>query len=580
MQFILLLGLMAASVFAEILSLSAVVPFIGILAAPEKMMRNDLVAMLARWIGAESTRDLVLSLTILFGAAAIAAAAVRLLLIWASTRYTFAVGAEISLEIYRKTLYQSYEVHIRRGTSEVISGIATKIGSTMLGVVLPGTVLVSQAMLLLAVMAALLFIDPLVAMISAVGFGLSYALVSRFTNEALRRNGTAISVEQTQVVKALQEGLGGIRDVLLDGSQPFYCDIYRNADRALRKAQGVNIFIAQSPRPVVEALGMVLIAGIAYALNQRDGGIAASLPSLAALALGAQRLLPALQSIYASWASILGSEAMLADTLAMLDQPISEEWAKAPPEPLAFRLAVEFRGVRFRYAPDAPLVLDGFDLELRQGARIGIVGGTGSGKSTTVDLLMGLLRPTEGQILIDGQPLDGPRVRAWQRNIAHVPQSIYLTDATIAENIAFGVPRALIDSERVRDAARRAQIADFIESGPAGYEALVGERGVKLSGGQRQRIGIARALYRCPSVLVLDEATSALDNVTERSVMDAIEGLDRSLTILVIAHRLSTVRRCDTIVQVENGRVVAQGDYDGLVESSQSFRQLARAATI
>jgi ATP-binding cassette subfamily B protein len=204
------------------------------------------------------------------------------------------------------------------------------------------------------------------------------------------------------------------------------------------------------------------------------------------------------------------------------------------------------------------------------------VGSTGSGKSTVLDLLMGLLTPTEGELQIDGKPLLGEQIRPWQKAIAHVPQSIFLADTSLAHNIAFGVPRHLIDMDRVRLAAKRAQIAEFIENRPDGYDARVGERGVQLSGGQRQRIGIARALYKQASVLVFDEATSALDNATEQSVMDAIDGLDRELTILLIAHRLSTVRRCDTIVEIGDGRVIAQGSFGDLLESSASFKKMVR----
>jgi ATP-binding cassette, subfamily B, bacterial PglK len=320
---------------------------------------------------------------------------------------------------------------------------------------------------------------------------------------------------------------------------------------------------------------MVLIAALAYGLSRQEGGIATALPVLGALAVGAQRMLPALQQTYASWASIAGSQGVLADVIELLDQPIPEDLLQPAPEPLQFRTTIRFDRVRFRYSSDGPWVLNGLDLTITKGARLGFVGATGSGKSTAMDLLMGLLEPTDGQILVDSEPLSRNRVRAWQRTIAHVPQSIYLADATLAENIAFGVPPGAVDIERVRRAARQAQIADFIESRPQGYDALVGERGVRLSGGQRQRIGIARALYKRASVLVLDEATSALDNVTEQSVMDAIEGLDRELTILVIAHRLTTVRRCDSIVELQHGRVVAQGRYEQMLECSSSFRQMA-----
>jgi ATP-binding cassette subfamily B protein len=423
----------------------------------------------------------------------------------------------------------------------------------------------------------LIAIDPMVASVAAVGFGASYALITWMSRRRLQRNSERIAYEQTQVVKALQEGLGGIRDVLLDGTQPVYCDIYRQADHPLRRAQGTNVFIGVCPRPAMEAVGMVMIAALAYALSRQVGGIATALPVLGALALGAQRLLPALQQIYGSWAGIAGNHGSLADTIELLDQPLPAEILQPDPAPLLFQDAIRFDAVRFRYTGDGPWVLDGLNLTILKGARIGFVGSTGSGKSTTLDLLMGLLIPTEGELLVDGHPISGERLRAWQKTIAHVPQSIYLADATLAENIAFGVPPDTIDLDRVQQAARQAQIADFIESSPEGYKAHVGERGIRLSGGQRQRIGIARALYKQASVLVFDEATSALDNATEQSVMDAIEGLGSDLTILLIAHRLTTVRRCDTIVELEQGQVVAQGTYEQLLERSPSFRRMNTA---
>jgi ATP-binding cassette subfamily B protein len=300
------------------------------------------------------------------------------------------------------------------------------------------------------------------------------------------------------------------------------------------------------------------------------------LPVLGALALGAQRLLPLLQQLYANWAQLNAFQASLADALDLLDQPLPDDvFRKRSVEPLEFTDAIRFDGVRFRYNIDGPWVLDNFNLTIPKGARIGFVGSTGSGKSTALDLLMGLLEPTQGQMLVDGQPIIGDRRRAWQQTIAHVPQSIYLSDSTLAENIAFGVPRDAIDHNRVRNAARLAQIADFIEGRPEAYGAFVGERGIRLSGGQRQRIGIARALYKQASVLVFDEATSALDNATEEAVIDAIENLNRDLTILLIAHRLTTVQRCDTIVELGQGRMVAQGSYVALLEASPSFRRMA-----
>ncbi|HSY08584.1 MAG TPA: ABC transporter ATP-binding protein [Steroidobacteraceae bacterium] len=574
------MGLMVLSAFAEVVSLGAVLPFLGILTAPQAVFKYRLVARIAHAAGITAPQQLLLPLTIAFAAIALIAGAIRMLLLWVSTRFTFAAGADLSIEVYRRTLYQPYRVHVARNSSEVISGITNKVGGTVLGVLLPFMTLISSMMLLVAIPVALIAINPIVALVATLGFGASYAVITWLSRRHLRSNSERIANEQTEVIKAIQEGLGGIRDVLLDGTQPVFCDVYRRADQLLRRAQGDNVFIGQSPRYAMEALGMILIAALAYGLSRQDQVVASALPVLGALALGAQRLLPALQQAFGAWASIAGSQAYLADTITLIDQPLPAEMLQAAPAPLPFCEAIQFRAVRFRYTEPGPWVLDGLDLIIPKGARVGLVGGTGSGKSTTLDLLMGLLLPTEGEVIVDGESLVGRRIRTWQRTIAHVPQSIYLADTTMTQNIAFGVPREAIDMQRVRQAAQQAQIAEFIESGPRGYDALVGERGIRLSGGQRQRIGIARALYKRASVLVLDEATSALDNATERSVMDAIEGLHRDLTILIIAHRLTTVRRCDTIVELQHGRVVAQASYEELLECSQSFRHMALATRI
>jgi len=575
-QFTLLMVLMLVSAFAEVVSLGAVLPFLGILVAPEQVFSHPIVANVALDWSITSADQLVLPLTVAFSAAALMAGAIRILLLWAATRLGIAAGSDLSIEVYRRTLYQPYSVHVARNSSEVISGITNKVNVVVFGVILPFLTFVSSAVLLVAIMLTLFAIHPVVASVSVIGFGASYGLITWVSRRRLHRNSQRIAYEQTQVVKALQEGLGGIRDVLLDGTQPAYCDIFRQADYPLRRAQGSNIIIGGNPRPVMESLGMVLIATLAYALSRQVGGITSVLPVLGVLALGAQRLLPAMQILYSAWVGIAGGQASLADTIALLDQPLSAELLQPVTAPMLFRKDIQFKGVRFRYNNDSPLVLDGLNLTIPVGARVGFVGSTGSGKSTALDLLMGLLIPTEGEFLVDGQPISGNHLRAWQRSIAHVPQSIHLSDATLAENIAFGVPRDAIDLDRVEQAARQAQISDFIESSPKGYQAYVGERGVRLSGGQRQRIGIARALYKQASVLVFDEATSALDNATEQSVMDAIEGLNRELTILFIAHRLTTVRHCDTIVELEHGQVVAQGTYEHLLESSPSFRRMAR----
>lgn len=567
-QFLLLMVLTLISTFMEVVSIGAVLPFLSVLIDPEKVFNYPLIKDHAPLFAISSAEQLILPLTVGFIIFSLISGGIRLLLLWASTKFAFANGADLSIEMYRRTLYQPYSVHISRNSSEVVSGIISKVNGVVFSVILPMLALISSVVLLIAITLTLLFINVIVAITVIFVFGGCYLIITSLSRHRLKKNGKLIAYEQTQVVRALQEGLGGIRDVLLDGTQAIYCEIYEKADRPFRKAYGNNTFIGGSPRFVMEALGMVLIACLAYVLSQQSGGISSALPLLGALALGAQRILPAMQQGYSAWATITANQAILADTISFLNQSLPDENEQIVTTPISFEKSVCLSNIRFRYTNDSPWVLDGFNLEIYRGSRIGIIGSSGSGKSTAIDILMGLLTPTEGMLLIDGNPCYGAQNRLWQKMIAHVPQSIYLTDATIEENIAFGVPRALIDKKRVRFAARQAQIADFIESRPEGYNAKVGERGIRLSGGQRQRIGIARALYKQAKILVFDEATSALDAETELSVMDSIDSLDRGLTIILVAHRITTLSRCDKIVEFGCGRVISECTYQELFSRS------------
>jgi len=573
-QLALVFGLMLLSGFAEVVSLGAVLPFLGILAVPDRVFHHPMMENVCQALGVTSAEQLVVPLTVAFIMAVLIAGAIRLTLLWVDTRLSYAIGQDISSEIYRRTLYQPYQVHVMRNSSEVISAITNKSGYTthVLGMLL---VLVSSILMVVFVMGALIAINPLVSIAIFAVLGISYALIVWLVRQRLKNISQRLSLETTKIVQLLQEGLGSIRDVLLDGLQQVYCERYRQANKALLRAHGNKQIIGSSPHLLMEMMGMTVIAALAYSLSRDSGGMAAALPLLGVIALGAQRLLPAIQKIYMAWTAVVSSRDILADVLVMLDQPIPEEALKPVPAPLKFQKEISFDKVRFRYTEDSAWVLDGLDLRFDKGIRVGFVGSTGCGKSTLIDLLMGLLMPTEGQVIIDGQELSGECLRAWHQTIAHVPQSVFLTDRSLAENIAFGLPPEAIDMDRVRRAAQQAQLADFIESRKDGYKAVVGERGIRLSGGQRQRIGVARALYKDATVLVFDEATSALDAVTERAVMEAIDSLNRDLTVFLIAHRITTVENCDVIVMLENGKVAAHGSYQKLIERSPAFRKMA-----
>ena len=574
-QFSLLMLLMIFTSFAEVFSLGAVLPFLAVLTDPERVFRYDIVRQLAGLAGVTTPHSMLLPLTVVFAVAALFSGGMRLLQTWANTRVSFATGADLSIALYRRTLYQPYAVHVSRNSSTVIDAVSSKVMQVTNNGILPVTTMVTSGFILFSIMAALIVIDPLIALSAFAGFGVTYAVVIKLTRSRLKGNSQLIARESTLVIKSLQEGLGGIRDVLIDGTQPVYCDVYSRAVFPLRTAQGNNNFINQSPRFGVEAIGMILIAGLAYWLAEQSGGMARAIPVLGTLALGAQRMLPALQQLFGGWSSLQGNSASMEEVLDLLEQPVQEYSAKGEQKAMPFERSLALRGLSFRYTPDAPEVLRDIELEIPKGSRIGFIGTTGSGKSTLLDIVMGLLEPTMGTVEVDGTPVTLNNRRSWQKHIAHVPQSIFLSDASIEENIALGVPKGKIDKGRVRQVARQAQIAELVESWPKQYETVVGERGVRLSGGQRQRIGIARALYKQADVIIFDEATSALDNQTEEAVMQAIEELHEELTVLIIAHRLTTLRNCDVIVELADGCIHSIGTYETIISTRNGSIQSA-----
>jgi len=563
-QFGVLLLLMVFASLMEIVSIGAVLPFLGVLTAPERIFANPTLQPLIQKAGVTSSDQLLLILTLAFGAAAFLAGSMRLLLLWATTRLSYASGADLSTRIYRRTLYQPYAVHVARNSSEIINGIASKTGGVV-NAIMTVLSLAGSVFMLIGILAALLSVAPGLALIAFFGFGVIYGSIAWFTRRKLLANSQIVARESDHVIKSLQEGLGGIRDVLIDGSQDAYCKIYQDSDTPTRRALGSTTFISASPRFAMETLGIFLIAVLAYSLARQPDGIAKAIPILGALALSAQRMLPLLQQAYAAWANMNGGHESLQDALELLDQPLPAYAGQPPAIPMPFEKGIALSGLSFRYNPQSPWVLKNLDLYITKGSRVGLLGTTGRGKSTLLDIVMGLLVPSEGEFKIDGKTLTLENLRAWQAHIAHVPQAIFLADSSIEENIALGVPRGKIDHDRVRQVARQAQIATIIESWPNKYQTFVGERGIRLSGGQRQRIGIARALYKQADVIIFDEATSALDNETEEAVMQAIEGLSKNLTILIIAHRLTTLKNCTEIVELSDGRILRKGNYAAMV---------------
>ena len=552
---------------AEVISIGLVLPFLGVLTSPEQIYQHSLMQYPVQLLNVTKPEQLILPLTIIFISVAIFAGVIRLTLLYATTRLSFAIGADISIDVYRRTLHQEYSVHLLRNSSEVINGIVTKTHVVVKAGITPVLMLVSAIIMLVGIVSTLLVINVQISFFAVVGFGVLYGVVIKFTRKKLKQNSKVVAYQSNAIVKSLQEGLGGIRDVLIDGSQEFYCTLYRKADLPMRRAAGDNMFISGSPKFVMESIGMSLIVILAYLLTQKQGGITAAIPILGALALGAQRLIPALQQAYSSYSAIQGSRSSNQDVLDLLNQPLPIRTTQNQSIEIPFKKEIVLNNISFRYSKNTPWVLKNINLKITKGMHVGFIGTTGSGKSTLLDIIMGLIPPTKGEIVVDNKVITVINRQAWRRHIAHVPQSIYLSDNSIEENVAFGIPKDEINKKRVEKSIKQAKIDELIGESKDGYQAIVGEQGVRLSGGQRQRVGIARALYKQTDVLVFDEATSALDNNTELAVMKEVSELKRDLTVLIIAHRLSTLKNCDRIIRLNNNGSLDIGTYDEMINS-------------
>jgi ABC-type multidrug transport system fused ATPase/permease subunit len=550
-QCLAVMVLMLIGGFAELGTIGSLITFLTVLA------RTDVAP--PTWIAGLAGNHLLLAAALLFIGLAFAAGAIRLQLNWMTQNFAFGLAHELSLEAHRRVLLQPYSYHVDVHSSTLLSRVDI-VEVLVLEVLLPLMQAAIGAATALIILAGLIYIEPVTATIAAIAFLLLYVLLSTFTAERLARNSQTVGTGYRERTKIIQESLGGIRDVILDGSQAAHVTLFERVNGRLAQARATTAFIAGAPRFILESVGIAIIAGLALFASQRAGGLAHALPTLGALALGAQRLLPQFQSVYNGWSAASGHWSSVEQVLSTLELPAPAPKAGKAPL-LALNSAIRFDRVSFTYPSRRSAAIEQVTLELPAKSMIALTGRTGAGKSTFIDLLMALLQPTAGRILIDGVALNARNRRAWQRSIAHVPQSIFLADTTIAHNIALSVPQEQPDMDRIIAAARRAQLDEFVSSLPDGYSTVVGERGVRLSGGQRQRLGIARAIYKDVPVMVLDEATSALDDLTERDVMRGIEALRcDGRTIIIVAHRHSTISHCDLVVKLDDGRLVEVAD--------------------
>lgn len=574
-----LFALILAMALIETAGVASVMPFIAVLADPGIVHAPGPIRSVYEAMGLESPRAFTVFLAVGALAILVAANAVAALTNWALSHFTSMRTHTISRRLMIHYLRQPYPFFLNRNSADMAKNILSEVNTVVKNILVSIMQIAARGTVCVFILALLFAVDPLLTavVIGVLGgaYAAIYALVQKTLAETGRRRVTATGAR----FKAIAEAFAGIKDIKVLGREAFHVGRYDVPSRESARYSILQENIGMLPRHVLETVAFgILILAVLYLIWTR-GSLSGVLPTIALYALAGQRLMPALQQIFSNAAKIRFSTAALdhvADELAHApqDPPSPEDRARLP-----FTRTLSARAIAFRYTPEARPVLENVSFEIPVNSRTGFVGGTGAGKTTLIDILLGLLTPTEGAVAVDGVEIGPGNRRAWQNGIGYVGQHITLFDDTVARNIACGLPDEAIDPAAIERAAKIACIHDFVLSDlPRGYQTEIGENGVRLSGGQRQRIGLARALYHDPPLLVLDEATSALDNLTETQIMDALDALAGRKTIVMIAHRLSTVQSCDRIYVMDKGRIVASGPYDSLLRDSSAFRELARAA--
>lgn len=566
----------------EMAGIASVMPFLSVLGNPEVVRENVWLSAVYERLGFQSVDDFLLALGVAAFVLILVSTGFRMLTHYAMNQFIEMRRHSISARLLETYLRQPYAYFLNRHSSDMAKAILSEVDQVVSQVFRPALEMIAYGVVLLGIVILLLIVDPVIAMVVTGVLAGIYALIYSAVRGLLGRIGSDRVHANRERFTAAGEALGGIKDIKLLGREQAYLSRFYQPSRRFARHQATNQTLSQVPNFLVEAVafGGILILSLVLLAAEGGvdgGGLGEILPVLGVYAFAGLRMKPASKKIYAGLAKLRFGAAAVDNIYNDLhDREALAEIRGEAESPMPIREELSLKDVHFAYPGAENEALSGIDLTVPVGSAVGLVGTTGAGKTTLVDVLLGLLQPTRGTICVDGAAITEKNIRCYQQSLGYVPQDIFLTDSSVAENIALGVPSVKIDQDRVERCARMAQVHDFImEDMPGQYQTVVGERGVRLSGGQRQRIGIARALYHDPQVLVFDEATSALDNVTEKAVMEAIHGLHKQKTIIMIAHRLSTVRDCDKVVLLDKGMVAGTGTYEELEKESDRFRAMA-----
>ncbi|MEP3331385.1 ABC transporter ATP-binding protein [Sedimentitalea sp.] len=583
-RFYLLLCLMILVAFAEVAGISSVLVLLNVLSDPEKISDNRILSTSYEYFQFSSAYWFQVFLSVVvfivvFSSLAIKAFGAYLVIKFAAMR-----GYSISSRLLQKYLHQPYGWFLQQNSADISKNVLGLVDVLVGHVIVPLLRLTAGTISVVAIVSFLLVVDPYVSILSALILAGAYTVLYLKLRRSFQQIGRDILIADQERYRLVGEATGGFKQVKLYGLENNYTNRFEHPARLRANCIALNQTLSELPRFALEALTFgLLLTLILVLLLSNSGNLAATIPTLGIFAFAVMRLLPSIQQIYHSLVTIKSGEEPLNHIVEAYEKPLPNDLSDLEVEPAQYATALPvtqeltLSGLSFSYEQADRQALENLNMTIDARSTVGIVGGTGAGKTTLIDLILGILPVQSGTLSVDGVPITDDNRRAWQDTIGYVPQEIYLIDDTISRNIAFGVPQEKIDMEAVEYAARTAALHDFIMNDLSqGYQTTVGERGVRLSGGQRQRIGIARALYRNPSLLIMDEATSALDNITERVVMEAVHNIGSDKTVILIAHRLSTVKECDQIFFMEHGRISSAGTYEELVENNVSFREMAK----
>jgi ATP-binding cassette, subfamily B, bacterial PglK len=574
-QMLVVFAAMLVTAVVEAIGVVSILPFVALVANPDIVQTSDRLRWVYETLQFTDTHQFLVFVGFAVLVVIAFSNAVSALTTWMMLRFTWNKGAALEKRLLARYLDEPYPFFLDHNSAKLTKTIFAEVKSVVNGVLMPVMKILSRGTVAVLLLAMMIVVDWKLAAAVATILGGSYALIYATIRKGQSRRGLERVELGTKRYKAAAEAFGGIKDVKVLQREREFVERFRPVSLTYSQTMTSNAIIGKLPRYLIETLVTGGIIAIVLYYLQQEGGVAEVLPVISLYAFAGMRLMPELQHLFTDLAQIRFNRAALDDLVADY-RDVPDDSPRVGVKPLPFRRAIEFEGVTFRYPEAAAAALDGVSLRIEHNQTVGLIGASGSGKTTLVDLLLGLYPPARGRILVDDTELGERTIAAWRRQVGYVPQNIFLIDDSIAANIAFGVPPEEIDHDAVLRAARIAHLHEFVTTLPGGYETVVGERGVRLSGGQRQRIGIARALYHDPAVLIMDEATSALDGATETAVMEAIHELSGRKTIILIAHRLSTVQECDMIYLLERGRLQDQGTYEELAAGSLTFRSMAK----